>query len=116
MMPTLPDVVAAGTRDTEISLGRALDPAGFRRDAFAFDVTCFGPGWRGAARRRRAVVRRWPADHRHLRLLRPRRERPRRYCAAEKRYELAPFDLIELHSVPRCQLGPDCRISNYGPS
>jgi hypothetical protein len=41
MMPMLPDVVAAGTRDTEISLGRALDPAVFGRDAFAFDVTCF---------------------------------------------------------------------------
>jgi hypothetical protein len=29
-------------------------------------------------------------DHRHRRLLRPRRERPSR-CAAEKRDELAPF-------------------------
>jgi hypothetical protein len=39
MMPMLPDVVAAGTRDTEISLGRALEPAVFGRDAFAFDGT-----------------------------------------------------------------------------
>ena len=32
--------------------------------------------------------------------LRPRYERPRSRCAAEKRDELAPFQLIELHSVP----------------
>ncbi len=46
-----------------------------------------------------------------LRFLRARRERPRRR-AAEQRDELAPFQLIELHSVPR-QPGPDCRISNW---
>jgi hypothetical protein len=32
-------------------------------------------------------------------LLRARRERPR-CCAAEQRDELAPFQLIELHSIP----------------
>ena len=37
------------------------------------------------------------------RLLRPRHERPRGGRAAEKRYEIAPFYLIELHSVPVSQ-------------
>src|SRR4029450_11528100 len=40
------------------------------------------------------------SDHRHRRLLRARRERPRHRCAAEQRDELAPFQLIEEHSVP----------------
>jgi hypothetical protein len=40
------------------------------------------------------------SDHRHRRLLRTRREGPRRRCAAEQRYEIASFQLIELHSVP----------------
>jgi hypothetical protein len=38
-------------------------------------------------------------DHRHRRLLRPRRERPR-HRAAEQRDELAPFQLRELHALP----------------
>jgi hypothetical protein len=37
------------------------------------------------------------------RLLRACRERPRRSRAAEKRDELAPFQLIELHSIPASQ-------------
>src|SRR5262249_61330118 len=42
-----------------------------------------------------------PADAPHpLGLRRPRRERPRRSRAAEKGDELAPLQLIELHSVP----------------
>ena len=41
-------------------------------------------------------------DHRHRRLLRVRRERPRSRRATEKRDEVAPSDLIGLHSVP-CQ-------------
>src|SRR5262249_10847708 len=44
-------------------------------------------------------------------LLRSRRERPRRRRAAEQD-ELAPFQLIELHSVSQ-QPGPDCKISNW---
>ena len=39
-------------------------------------------------------------DHRHPGLLRPRIERPSERCTADKRDELAPFQLIELHSVP----------------
>src|ERR1700730_14364373 len=44
--------------------------------------------------------------------LRTRHERPRNRRAPEQRDELAPFQLIELHSVP-CQPGPDYRISNW---
>src|SRR6516225_1360600 len=46
-------------------------------------------------------------DYRHRRLLRERHQRPGGCCSAEQRDELAPFQLIELHSVP-CQPGPDC--------
>jgi hypothetical protein len=42
-------------------------------------------------------------------LLRP--KRPRYRCAADKRDEVAAFQLIELHSFPASQ-GPLCRISN----
>src|SRR5262245_18332833 len=37
--------------------------------------------------------------------------RPHFHRVTKQRDELAPFQLIELHSVP-CQPGPDCRISN----
>jgi hypothetical protein len=39
------------------------------------------------------------ANDRHHRLLRPRRQRPRR-CSAEKRDELAALQLTELHPLP----------------
>jgi len=42
-------------------------------------------------------------DHRHRRLLRARRERPRGCRAGEERNEVAPSQLIELHEVPRSQ-------------
>jgi hypothetical protein len=38
-------------------------------------------------------------DHRHRRLLCARRKRPRG-CAAEQSDELAPFQLVEVHSIP----------------
>jgi len=47
-------------------------------------------------------------DDGHRRLLRLRRDRPRGR-AAEQRYEVAPFQLIELHSVPASQ----GRITGY---
>jgi hypothetical protein len=43
------------------------------------------------------------------RLLRPRRQRPRRRCAAQKRDELPSSQSIELHSVPASQ----GRIAGY---
>jgi hypothetical protein len=49
------------------------------------------------------------ALHRHRRLLRARRERPRRRRAAEQRGELAAFQSIELHSIPASQ----GRIAGY---
>jgi hypothetical protein len=49
------------------------------------------------------------ADHRHRRLLRARRERPRRRCTTEQRYELAASQFIELHSSPSGQ----GRIAEY---
>ena len=42
-------------------------------------------------------------DHRHRRLLRARRQRPRGRRAAEQRDELASFQLIELHSIRASQ-------------
>ena len=55
-----------------------------------------------------------PVPQLQRRLLRARRERPGDR-AAEQRDELAPSQVIELHSVAR-QPGPDCRISNCGGS
>ena len=40
-------------------------------------------------------------DHRHSRLLRARRVRPRRRRAAEQRDELASMSLAEWHPIPR---------------
>jgi hypothetical protein len=48
-------------------------------------------------------------DHRHRRLLRARRQRPRNRSAAEQRDEVPSFQLIELHSVPASQ----GRIAGY---
>ena len=74
-----------------------VSPAKFDRDVLALDKTAFAErsgetppqvphgGWRTAAEE---------TDHRHRRLLRARRERPRRRRAAEQRDELAP-----LHSI-----------------
>ena len=41
-----------------------------------------------------------PADHRHRRLLRPRRKRPGGCRAAEERDELATFPSMEMHGIP----------------
>jgi hypothetical protein len=49
------------------------------------------------------------SDHWKRTLLPARRERPRRRRAAKQRDELAPFQLIELHSVPASQ----GRIAGY---
>src|SRR5262245_32077817 len=52
--------------------------------------------------RRRAVEK---PDHRHRRLLRPRRERPCRCRTAEQRDELAAFHSITLSARPRSESG-----------
>src|SRR5262249_4495926 len=61
-----------------------------------FDVSCF---LQSLTERSHSVVFAAPGiqkpDHRHRRLLRPRRERPARYRAAEQRDELAAPD----HSI-----------------
>jgi hypothetical protein len=43
------------------------------------------------------------SDHRHLRLLRVRRQRPRRHTAAEQPDELASFQLTKLRRQPRAR-------------
>jgi hypothetical protein len=49
-------------------------------------------------------------DYEHRRLLRTRLKRPHNRRAAKQGDELAPFQLIELHSVP-CQ--PDCTLPDF---
>ena len=71
----------------------------FDRDIAAFNITGLGqpPEECGHGLGRRAVEE---ADHRHLRLLRPRRDRPSR-GAAEKRDQLAPPDRHSITSSAR---------------
>ena len=70
-----------------------LGPAVFNRHVLALDVACLLQALAECAQtirvRRQAMWVEEP-DHRHRRLLRPRRERPRRRRAAEQRDELAP--------------------------
>ena len=75
----------------------AVRPAIFDRHVPALDMTGLASGPGGTRATERVSIRRRGAekpDHRHRRLLRPRRERPRRRRAAEQRDELAP-----LHSI-----------------
>ena len=77
-----------------------LGPAVFERHVLALDIAgLFQALAKGAQalgdRLRRSGLE--EADHRHRRLLRARRERPRGRRAAEQRDELAPFYLTELH-------------------
>src|SRR5262245_2780356 len=70
-----------------------IRPAVFDRDILALDIAGFGQALtEGGSHRRVRPGRRTveKPDHRHRRLLRPRRERPSRRRAAEERYELAP--------------------------
>ena len=74
-----------------------LRPAVFDRDVLALDIAgVFEALAKCAQTLRKRVGRRGveEPDHRHRRLLRPRRERPRCRRAAEQRDELAP-----LHSI-----------------
>src|SRR5215467_6873053 len=73
-----------------------IRPAIFDRDILALDIAGFiqaltERGREGhIARSCRAVEK---PDHRHRRLLRPRRQRPRHRRPAEKRDEVAPTDV-----------------------
>src|SRR5262245_55268306 len=76
----------------------SLRPAIFDRDVLTLDVTGFVQATAerahyGSERLSRLSIQK--SDHRHRRLLRPRRDRPRRRRAAEQRDELAPSD----HSI-----------------
>src|SRR5262245_6429940 len=81
----------------------SIEIAEFAQPALERDYDSHGIVWRSTAEE---------PDHRHRRLLRTCRERPSSGRAAEQRDELAPFQLVELHSVPS-QPGPDCRISDW---
>ena len=78
---------SAGSRSILI-----LRPAVFDRYVLALDIAGLLQALAKSAQTVRACVRRCGVkepDHRHRRLLRPRRERPRRRRAAEQRDELA---------------------------
>ena len=69
-----------------------LRPAVFDHDVATIDETCFAQALSKSrnqmdARLERAIMK--ESNHRHRRLLRPRRERPRGCRAAEQRDELA---------------------------
>src|SRR6516165_9001913 len=81
--------------------GASFDPAEFAQSLHESGGQLALPCWRSRSQE---------ADGRHLpRLLRARRERPSGYTAAEQRYELAAFQLIELHH--KCR-PPEARRSN----
>src|SRR5262249_25436280 len=75
------------------SIVLVLRPAILDRHVLAFDVAGFTSALPECGQKVRIVGRRQAAekpDHRHRRLLRARRERPRDYRAAEQRNEIAP--------------------------
>ena len=83
-------------RQRRQSIVLALRPAIFDRHILALDIAGFFQALAERGQRCGVLVRRYAAeepDHRHRRLLRPRRKRPGRR-AAEKRDEIAP-----LHSI-----------------
>src|SRR5262245_6893126 len=87
------------------SVDLVLRPAILNRHILALDVAGFTKALAECGQISCTIDRRRAAEepnHRHSRLLRARRERPRGR-ATEKQYELAPFQLIELHSKPTSQ-------------
>src|SRR5262249_59570278 len=82
----------------------AIQPVVLNHYVLPLDVTGFAEGFAersGLAHAGPGRPALAEAHDRHRRLLRPCRERPRGGSAAEQRDELASFQLIELHSVPR---------------
>src|SRR5262249_57735410 len=76
--------------------------AEFDRDILALGVAGLGKALSECREQAGVWLRRagmQESDHRYLRLLRARRERPRS-CPAEQRDELAPFHLTEMHPIP----------------
>ena len=96
------DVRAAATevgRQCRQPIGLILRPLIFDQNVAAIDDTGFAQApseccYKVDARLERPVMEK--PDHRHRRLLRARRERPRRRCAAEQRYERAAVHWITL--------------------
>src|SRR5262245_9888759 len=78
----------------------AFGKAECEQNVIAFDIACLLQALTKCAQtlRERCSSAKKP-NHRHRRLLRPRRKRPRNRHAADERNELTP-SLIELHSVP----------------
>src|SRR5262245_21440049 len=86
----------------------SLCPAIFDCNVLAFDKAPVFQTLTERSQELRVVAGRPGAEepnHRHRRLLRLRRERPRGRRAREKGDELAALHLIELHSVPSSQAG-----------
>ena len=85
----------------------ALRPAVFDRHVVAINVTGFAQPFEKGRQLPRVILGGRSVDkpdHRHRRLLRARRERPRGCRAAEKRDELASLHSIELHGTPASQV------------
>jgi hypothetical protein len=90
------------------SIVSTVGPAIRDRDIPALNETCLAEASAVRSYLTRETFRRpavEKADHRHRRLLRARRERPRCRNAAEQSDELAPLQLTELHSVPSSVAG-----------
>src|SRR5262245_54758937 len=80
-----------------------LSPAVLNSDVAALCITCFFQPFSKSGDNTRIFPSRLAnkkSDHRNATLLRARRERPSRCRTTDKRDELPPSQLIELHSVP----------------
>src|SRR3981081_2099004 len=81
-----------------------LCPAVFDRDVATLDIGSFVEPSPDSVELASFTVRAAEqTNHRHRQLLRARSERPCNRRAADERDELAPFQLIELHSIPASQ-------------
>src|SRR5262245_49656177 len=88
------------THERRQAIVLAAEPMVLNDSVLAFNVAGFAEAFRERCRMASGAIERSTtdtADHRHRRLLRARRERPRDRPAAEERDELATFQLIELH-------------------